>query len=108
MGEEELAVVAHHHADIAPCVPRARGRRTRDGFQRRRIVASASLVDEVLAVLHGVAAGEGEDEEDEVLVREHDLGLSGQVLGRSMDAEVGERRRVGEAEGDPYGVAGGP
>jgi len=55
------------------------------------------------------ADGEGEAEEDEALGRGVDLGLHREVLAiepGAVDAEVGDGRRVGQAEGDPDGVAG--
>ena len=55
------------------------------------------------------ADGEGEAEEDEALGRGVDLGLHREVLAvepGAVDAEVGDGRRVGQAEGELEGVAG--
>ena len=88
-------------------------RRTRDGSDGL-VASGGSLVDEVLEVM-GVfvrarcAGSEGEAEEGEVVGGGDDAGLRGatHVYADSgeVDAEVGDGRRVGEAEGDLEFVA---
>ena len=79
-------------------------RRTRDGSDGL-VAAGVSSVDEVLEEMGVVfcarrAGSEGEAEEDEVIGGGDDAGLRGATIFGAVHAEVGDGRRLGEAEGD--------